>query len=77
MFNYGHVPRDVELAASPRCYRCNIGLITPIDVFGNHCTACLANMTAEVEGDFGAGGPAQLLLDRHRAFDDWLRRSGR
>ena len=30
-------------------------------------------MRAEVEGDFGAGGPVQLLLARHRAFDDWLR----
>jgi hypothetical protein len=77
MFNYGHVPHDVEVADARLCYRCTVGLITPIDVFANHCTACLVAMTAEVDGDFGAGGPAQLLLARHRAFADWLHRHGR
>jgi hypothetical protein len=74
MFNYGNPPNGTEFAGAQRCYRCGIGLVSPIDIFDSHCTACLAGMSAEVESDFGDHGPAQVLLGRHRAFADWLRR---
>jgi len=73
MFNYG-TPQGTEFAGAQRCYRCNVGLVSPIDVFDSHCTACLAGMHAEAERDFGDHGPAQSLLAKHRAFADWLRR---
>ena len=60
---------------SELCANCNTEVVSSLDLFGIHCAACVVSMRAEVEGDFGAGGPVQLLLARHRAFDDWLRRN--
>jgi hypothetical protein len=74
MFNFGDARPDVDVTASEACSCCGVALISPLDPFGNHCAACVVRIRAEVEGDFGAGGPAQLLLTRHREFDDWLRR---
>src|SRR5262245_51296766 len=73
MFSYGDAPRDVETADSELCWCCESAVISELDVFGNHCAACILRMRREIEGDFGPGGSAQLLLARHRAFDDWLR----
>ena len=64
---------DVDLARSGLCANCDAEVVSPLDRFGIQCAACVVSMRAEVEGDFGAGGPVQLLLARHRAFDDWLR----
>jgi hypothetical protein len=77
MFNYGDAQHDVEVADSQLCSGCGAELVSSLDLFANHCASCVVSMRAEVEGDFGAGGPAQLLLARHRAFDDWLQRKGR
>jgi hypothetical protein len=66
---------DVDVASSELCCKCNAALVTSLDRFGIHCAVCVVRLRAEVEGDFGPGGPVQLLLARHRAFDDWLRRN--
>ena len=76
MFNQDSPPQARELAGELRCYRCNAGDISPLDVFGSHCDDCLAGMAAEVEVEFGEFGDAQALLARHRAFDEWLRGRG-
>ena len=77
MFNYGNVPPGSELIGVQRCYRCNMGLVTPVDVFASHCMSCLVGIVAEVETDLAERGPVQQLLARHREFADWLRRNGR
>jgi hypothetical protein len=76
MFHFGNVPHGTHPTLPRACGRCNHGLVSPADVFVDHCDRCLAELAAESEADLGDGGPVQGLLASHRAFGDWLRAHG-